>query len=80
MFRRIGDHKHTAAVSKCGLVTAVYDDGWENILSFRMQHATEAEGIAYLLESGWEEYDPNAELKAQGFVWNGANYVKPEVA
>ncbi len=83
MYRKIEDHKSTAAVgqdrnTKKWMVTAMYDDGWENILDYRMEVASEAEGIAHLIASGFEEYDPNAKLKAGGFVWNGYYYEKPK--
>lgn len=77
MFRKSDDHKRTASLSKTGLVTVMFDDGWEDLLDYRRQFESESMGRAYLLATGFEEYDPNAALKAAGFVWNGYNYVLP---
>jgi hypothetical protein len=75
MFRQIDNHKRTATIAK-GLLTVWGDDGWENLLDSRTQFASDAEAKQWLGE-GWEEYDPNADLKARGFVWNGYSYVMP---
>ena len=75
MFRRIDNHKRTAAVTG-NTVTIMFDDGWETLLDCRQTFASQAEAKAWLAD-GWEEFDPNAELKAKGFVWNGHCYAKP---
>lgn len=78
MFRKIDNHKYTAAISTKGnLVTVIYDDGWENLVDTKIDIKNEAEGRKLLIDRGYEEYDPNAELKAQGYVWNGYMYAKP---
>lgn len=81
MFRKIDNSKYTAHISTKGdLVTISYDDGWENLISSRITVANEAAGRALLLARGYEEFDPNADLKAAGFVWDGCSYVKPRGA
>jgi hypothetical protein len=52
------------------------DDGWEDILDCRITFANDEAAKTFLAHE-WEEYDPNAELKAAGFVWNGYYYEKP---
>ncbi len=76
MWKKITDPKRTASVYK-GIITMMYDDGWEDILDCRFSCESDAAAIEHLKSTGWVEYDPNAELKAAGFVWNGSNYVKP---
>lgn len=73
MFKSTKNEKSTAAVGFVQgqwMVTVMCDDGFEDIIDYRKSVATEAEGIAYLLDAGYEEYDPNASLKAAGLVWN----------
>ncbi len=76
MYRKIDDHKRTATTYE-GTVTVMFDDGWENLLDYRRTFANDGEAAAWLVADGWEEFDPNAELKAKGFVWNGSCYAKP---
>lgn len=77
MFRKIDDHHYTASISK-GVVTKMFDDGWENLLDCRIAFASDAEAAAHLVKDGYEEFDPNAHLKAIGLVWNGYCYARPE--
>ena len=73
MYRKIDDHKRTATIHN-GIVTMMYDDGWENLLDCKHSFPTNKEASAWLIAGGWEEFDPNADLKAKGFVWNGSYY------
>lgn len=77
MYRQIDNHKRTATIAK-GTITIMCDDGWETILDCRIPLGSDAEAKAWLAV-GWEEFDPNADLKAAGFVWNGYCYAKPGV-
>lgn len=82
MFRQINNTKRTAFVgqdrnTKAWKVTVMCDDGWDNILDYHMEVANEAAGIAHLITSGFEEYDPNAHLKAQGMVFINGCYRMP---
>lgn len=77
MFRKITDHKTTASVGRDMRVRVMYDDGWEDILSFHFDVKSEEEGVARLIEMGFEEYDPNAHLKAQGMVFINGCYRMP---
>lgn len=77
MFRKIDNHKQTASVNKNGLVVAMFDDGWEDLVDFKMECGSEEKGRAFLIGRGYEGYDPNAALKAAGLVWNGSCYAKP---
>ena len=72
MLRKIDNHKFTAAINK-GLLVIMYDEGWEDLVDSRTQFASDDEALAYLGQ-GWEEFDPNAELKAKGLKWNGYCY------
>lgn len=78
MYRKINDHKRTATVAG-GVLTMMYDDGWDNMLDCRRVFPGDDAAVAWLEADGWELFDPNAELKAKGFVWNGMFYAKPEV-
>ncbi len=78
MFRQIDNHKRTASV-KNGIVTIMGDDGWETLLDCRMTFKSDAEALEWL-SIGWEEFDPNAGLKAMGLVWNGYCYARPAAA
>lgn len=75
MYRKIDDHKRTATIHN-GVVTMMCDDGWDNLLDCRMTFVNDIAAAAWLAEGGWEVFDPNADLKAKGFVWNGYCYVK----
>jgi hypothetical protein len=82
MFRQITNHKRTATVAfvrrmNAIMVTVMCDDGFEEILDHQYEVATEAEGIANLIAAGYEEYDPNAELKAKGMVFINGCYRMP---
>lgn len=80
MFKNTKNEKSTAAVGFVRgewMVTVMCDVGDEDILDYRKPVSSEAEGIAYLLGAGYEEYDPNASLKAAGLVWNGSIYARP---
>lgn len=77
MYRKTSNHSYTASLSKANRVVVMYDDGAEDILSYRADFDTEAEALAYLAEEGFEVYDPNAALKAAGLVWNGSCYAAP---
>lgn len=75
MYRKITNHKYTATVTR-GVLTKMFDDGWEDLLDSRQTFSSDAEAIAWL-GSEWEEFDPNADLKAKGFVWDGCCYAMP---
>lgn len=77
MYRKPADPKRTAAVAPNGTVTVSYDTGWETLVDCRLTFASAEAAKAHLIADGWEEYDPNAALKAQGFVWNGYCYAMP---
>lgn len=77
MFRKITDHKLTASVNQYGYVRIMADVGDEDILSEHFNRANEADGIAALIEMGFEEYDPNAALKAAGMVFINGCYQMP---
>lgn len=74
MLRKTDNHKFTASISNAGLVTVMYDEGWEDLVDYRQQFASEIEARAHLLATDWEEFDPNAALKAAGLKWNGYCY------
>jgi hypothetical protein len=74
MFRQIASPRYTATISKTGLVTKLYDDGWEDIVDCKQQFSSEVEARNYLSAQGYEEYDANASLKAMGLKWNGYCY------
>jgi hypothetical protein len=77
MFRKIDNHKQTASFNAKKLeIVVMYDDGFEDILDYRTACANEDEARAYFDRNGFEEYDPNAELKAQGFVFKNGIYQK----
>lgn len=78
MFRKTSNHKSTASISRDNTVTVMCDDGWDTIVDYRADFASYAEAAAHLTSRGYEEYDPNADLKAKGFVWNGYIYAMPE--
>jgi hypothetical protein len=78
MWRKIGDAKRTATIHN-GVVTVMFDDGWENLLDCRQTFSNDIAAATWLQMGDWEESDPNADLKAKGFVWNGHYYAKPEV-
>lgn len=78
MFRQADNHRRTASIRKDNSVIVMCDDGWEEIVDYHTSpFAGEAEARAYLVGCGFEEFDPNADLKAKGFVWNGFCYAKP---
>ena len=77
MFRKIDNHKKTASIGRDLRVRVMTDDGFEDILDFHFDVASEAEGVSRLLEMGFEEYDPNAHLKAQGMVFINGTYRVP---
>ena len=77
MFRQIVNHKRTAQVGRDNRVRVMCDDGWEDILDHHFDVANEAEGTARLIDMGFEEYDPNARLKAQGMVFINGCYRMP---
>lgn len=77
MFRKIDNHKYTASVNAKGYVRIMCDVGDEDILSCHFERETEAAGIAALIEMGYEEYDPNARLKAMGMVFIDGCYRMP---
>ncbi len=74
MFHQINNTKRTASYAK-GFVTVMCDDGWEEILDCRFT-ATKAEADAFFAD-GWVSYDPNADLKARGFVFINGTYQMP---
>lgn len=74
LYREIKNHKRTASFHK-GEVTIMCDDGWEEILDCRFS-CSQAEAEAFFA-NGWEAYDPNAELKARGFMFINGTYQKP---
>lgn len=74
MFRKINDQKYTASIGRDFRVRVMYDDGFEDILSHHFDVGSETEGSARLIEMGFEEYDPNAELKAKGMVFINGCY------
>ena len=74
MYRQISNTKRTASYHK-GFVTICCDDGWETILDCRFS-ATQTEADTFFT-NGWEAYDPNAELKAKGFIFINGTYQKP---
>ena len=78
MFRKIENHKITAAIANNGKrVTVMCDDGWEDIIDHIRDIENEQEGRDYLAACGFEEYDPNAHLKAQGMVFINGCYRMP---
>ncbi len=77
MWRKTEDPKRTATVQG-GVLTMMYDDGWDNLLDCRRVFPSGTDAAAWLAADGWEEFDPNADLKAKGFVWNGCSYVRME--
>lgn len=82
MFRQINNHKRTATVGfnrRIGkmMVTVMCDDGWEDILDHHFDVANEQEGRARLIAMGFEEFDPNAHLKAMGMVFINGCYRMP---
>ncbi len=78
MYRMTANHKRTASINpKTNQVVAMSDDGWEDILDYRMDFASQAEAAAYLVGAGYEEYDPNAALKAMGMVFINGCYRMP---
>lgn len=77
MYRQITNHKRTASYSK-GTVTVMCDDGWETMIDCRFT-ATQAEAEAFFA-AGWEAYDPNADLKAKGYVFINGTYQIPRAA
>jgi hypothetical protein len=78
MWKKIGNAKRTATIHG-GVVTMMFDDGWENLLDCRRTFSNDIAAATWLQMDDWEEFDPNADLKAKGFVWNGHCYAKPEV-
>lgn len=75
MFRKADNHKATAFISTKGNeITFMQDDGWENLLDSRMSVKSEGEARHVLEVRGYEEFDPNADLKAKGMKWNGYCY------
>lgn len=77
MFRKISNHKSTASIGRDLRVRVMSDDGFEDILDFHFDVSSEAEGVARLTEMGFEEYDPNASLKASGMVFINGTYRMP---
>ena len=77
MYRKIDDHRYTASVNETGFVVEMYDEGWEKLVASNTQHNSKADALAWLAGRGYEEYDPNASLKAMGLVWNGYCYARP---
>jgi hypothetical protein len=80
MFRKIDNHKRTASVGFVNggwRITAMCDDGWDDIIDFWSPVANEAEGVETLKSMGYEEYDPNAHLKAMGMVFINGCYRMP---
>lgn len=80
MFRMISNHKKTASVGRDLRVRVMTDDGFEDILDYHFDVSSEAEGVRRLLDMGFEEYDPNASLKAQGMVFINGTYRMPPAA
>lgn len=76
MYRMIANHKRTASVHK-SVATLMCDDGWEEIIDCTMNFNSDEEAIAWLLNNGWEEYDPNSSLKAQGYIFINGCYRMP---
>ena len=77
LYRKIDNHRCTAAYNAHrGAIIAMYADGFEDIVDFRHPCNSEKEAIEYFRQNGWETYDPNAELKAQGFVFRDGCYRK----
>lgn len=77
MFRKADNHKYTASVDRYGKVTIMCDVGDETILDCHFNRANEAAGIAELIAMGYEEFDPNARLKAMGMVFRNGIYQMP---
>lgn len=78
MFRQIDNHKRTAAIGTDNRVRVFIDDGWEDILDHHFDVVDEAEGRERLTAMGFEEFDPNAHLKAQGMVFINGTYRMPD--
>lgn len=78
MFRKIDNHKLTATVTANGYVRIMCDVGDEDILDCHFNRASEAAGIAELIGMGFEEFDPNAGLKAMGMVFINGTYQMPK--
>lgn len=77
MFRKIDNHKRTASVNG-KMIVGMFDDGCEDILDFRRTVENEEAGRKLLIEMGYEEYDPNAHLKAMGMVFIDGCYRMPK--
>jgi len=80
MFRMVNNHKRTATVVE-NEITCMSDDGFDEILDCRFGvGANEDDAASWLLANGYEEFDPAADLKAKGFVWNPnhGTYEKPQ--
>lgn len=77
MYRKITDHKWTASIGRDLRVRVMGDDGWEEILDHHFDVASEQEGHDRLIAMGFEEYDPNADLKAKGMVFLNGCYRMP---
>lgn len=79
MYRQIENTKRTADIATRGpnagrLITVSYDDGWEVLLDTKVTVANVEAAQAWLQANGYEEFDPNASLKAKGMVWTGYVY------
>ena len=79
MFRKTTDHKQTASIHN-GIVTKMYDDGFDNMLDCRVTFGSDSQARACLEAEGFEEFDPNASLKAMGMVFINGIYRMPEGA
>lgn len=69
--------KRTATIGKDFTVTFMCDDGWEEILDCRMSASSNEEALQILAANGFVEFDPNAALKAKGFVFINGTYQMP---
>jgi hypothetical protein len=64
----------TASITPTNRVVVECSDGFEDIIDHHADFGSYAEANTYLVAKGFETYDPNAELKAAGFVFINGCY------
>lgn len=81
MFRHTTKKGYTAEINKDGTRATIYfDDGWDEMIDRTIPTKDESEARKILTELGFEEYDPNANLKSKGMVFINGMYRMPEAA
>jgi hypothetical protein len=77
MYRNATNHKQTASINpKTNEIIVMYDTGCDDILDYRLPCASKEDAELHLKACNFEEYDPNASLKAAGFVFSNGIYRK----